>query len=169
MKKKKELENLEGYKLMYLTYDFEMESNCQRLGCNHRIKYLFHIKHDTKGKKYVGSTCIEQLSLEDQYKGLQNMEELKFKAKIISKSWKITTTLKGFEYQYYYYKNTQVRLYKSNYDSYGIQVVLITNKGKDNIFSNIENFKSSDLVKVKLEALNKADKFLNLHSVPVLM
>lgn len=160
MKKKRELENLEGYELMYLTYDFENGSNCQRLGCNHKIKYLFHIEHKTKGKKYVGSTCIEQLSVEDQNKGILNMEDLKSKAKIIRRDWQISTTLKGFEYQYYYYRNLQIRLYKSEYDSYGIQFVKITDKGKDNIYSNVENFKSLDLIKVKLEALKKADEYL---------
>lgn len=52
--------------LIEMVDQYSVSSNCQKIGCGQAIRYEFHIYHPNWGYKFVGSTCIDYLSAEDQ-------------------------------------------------------------------------------------------------------
>ncbi len=155
---KKQLENLSGYKLLNVVDLGSMCGTCQRDNCNHTIRYEFHIEHPDKGRKTVGSTCIEHLSVSDQNLGLDKLQSLKKIAKIVTYNWYENTTQKGFKYQSYSFDGKSMRVYLGKYNSFGIQVITTVDGKK--VYSEIENIKGTlqeAKIKVfqKLQNLNK--------------
>lgn len=99
-----------------------LDGTCERKGCGTEIRYEHLTYHPNWGYKIVGSTCVEHLTIEDQYLSGETLKLFRNISSFINKSvWekRITKNLKNYIATTHAYH--EVRIYgKENYYSFQI-------------------------------------------------
>jgi hypothetical protein len=117
---------------------------CEKTGCNSSIRYEHHCYHPLSGEMVVGSTCIEHLTLEDQYISENVRSIYKSIREMVHKEWLEDKSKSGKPFIYSTYKHHQIRVFGKN----GFQLAL-KEKGR-----NWYEFKK--LIKIRSYYLERA-------------
>ena len=96
---------------------------CERKGCGTDIRYEHLTYHPNWGYKIVGSTCVEHLTMEDQFLSAETLKLFKNISKFVNTSeWETKFTKKNrTSYLVTIHSHHQIRVYgKENYYSFQI-------------------------------------------------
>ncbi|UCS94356.1 hypothetical protein KZP23_04820 [Echinicola marina] len=142
----------------------DLIGTCERKGCGNDIRYEHVTYHPKCGYRSVGSTCVEHLTREDQFKSKEVIKLFNKISDFLSKAfWERRLTRKEKGYICTTHAHHQIRIYgKRNY--YSFQIVLKRKGEKWFDFQNIINTRNTNLERVKelgyiaLKGLISSDK-----------
>lgn len=91
--------------------------------CGQSIRYAHAVWHPLHGKNIVGSQCVEFLTLEDQRTSKEYLKVYKKMGDFVQNApWVEGHTRNNTPYKEFAYKHNRVRVYFSNYETYGYNV-----------------------------------------------
>jgi hypothetical protein len=138
------VEPTSGWNLISIDDLEDMTGTCERKGCGHPIRYEHLIYHPSWGYQVVGSTCVEYLTIEDQYLSKEIIKIFNKISDFIKHSdWNIAYTKNEKRYIYTKHLNHIIRIYGKTDKYYSYQII-IKNKG-----SKWVDFKDPILIKNK--------------------
>lgn len=122
---------------------------CERKGCGTDIRYEHLTYHPNWGYKIVGSTCVEHLTMEDQFLSAEILKLFKNISKFINTSeWETKFTKKRNNYLVTTHSHHQIRIYgKENY--YSFQIALKKKGERWFEFKDFIQAKNKNLSQVK--------------------
>lgn len=148
-KEHKKIEPSSGWTLIDITDLGELSGTCERKGCGTEIRYEHLTYHPEWGYKTVGSTCIEYLTVQDQFMSKHVLETFKSISKFRSHAlWSIGFTQKKMKFIYTTYSHNQIRIYGTT-NNHSYQILLKEKGAKWFDFHDIWRIPNTDLEIVK--------------------
>lgn len=136
-----------GWSLIYVQDLEDLSGTCERKGCGHSIRYEHLIYHPNWGYQIVGSTCVEYLTVEDQYLSKEIIKIFNKISDFLRTSiWEVGYTKKDKRYIFTKHSHHQIRIYGT--DSLYTFQIAIKKKGE-------KWFEFGDFIKAKNKSLEQ--------------